>query len=249
LRPLSAQRVTDLRVLNNRLTGYANVADETGLFRPRPVLAVAEDVANQGDTTVCGTAPKPPCPYYIYYPDRITITGNTIIQHVQHSPGIGLDSVDDLTLADNSISHTHRFAPAGQLNPNNHRPTSIELSFGVPLGSSGYFLNERTLLNWWSINANRLSQFADGIRIQQKKASVSVSAAEVNRNVFNTAQSLPQGILLLNAQSAGQSGFIHNFTVDGNQFGCGFGGLARNAYVRPSGQGHMGNVGERLACP
>lgn len=243
---LAAQKVTDLRVINNQLTGYANVADEAGLFRPRPVLAVAEDVAKD-EAANCGGPPTQQC-YRIHYPDRITITGNTIIQHVRHSPGIDLNNVDELTLADNSITHTNRFAPVGQSDPANQRAASIDLSFGVPLSSNGYFVNERTLVNWWSITGNRLSRFADGVRIQQRKAAVSVSGAEVNSNVFNTAQSLPQGIWLLNASSAGTSGFIHNLTVDGNQFGCGFGGLGRNAYVRPNGQGHRGNIGERVAC-
>jgi hypothetical protein len=259
---LSARRVTGLQVINNDLEGYANVADgDTGVFRPRPVIAVSEDVVNLGDPEFCGAPPKPKtCPYAIHYPDRITIAGNRITQHVQQSPGIDLSNVDELTLANNVISHTHRIKPAGKFNPDKvaRQPASIDLSFGVFIGEYGHFVKERTLVNGWSITGNALSEFADGIRIRQLKRSVSVNNAVVNNNKFNTTQSSPRGIWLVGANAAPDDGFIKSLKVDGNQFACGFpagqtlpGGppaLSRNSYTRPRGQTHTGNIGVAVAC-
>jgi len=189
---LAAQRVTGLQVINNRLEGYANVADEdTGEFRPKPVIDVSEDIANRkAPDQDCGRPPKDPCPYIIHYPEQITIAGNRITQRVQNSPGINLSNVDELTLANNIILHTHGIAPAGPFNPDNaaaRQPTSINLSFGVFLGDYGYFENERTRVKGWLITGNALSQFADGIRIRQLKESVNVNSAVVHSNKFNTA--------------------------------------------------------------
>jgi hypothetical protein len=260
---LAAQRVTGLQVINNHLEGYANVADgDTGVFRPRPVIAVAEDVVNQGDPEICGAPPKAEtCPYFIHYPERITITGNRIIQRLRQSPGIALSNVDELMLANNIILHTQSIAAAGPFNPDNaaaRQPAGIDLSFGLFLGDYGHFVKEKTLFNGWSITGNGLSQFADGIRIRRLKESVSVNGAVVNNNKFYTAQSSPRGIWLVGATAAPNDGFINSLIVDGNLFSCGFPPgptlpgwpppLSRNTYVCPSGQPHMGNVGATVVC-
>jgi hypothetical protein len=260
---LSARRVTGLQVINNQLEGYANVADgDTGVFRPRPVIAVSEDVVNQGDPKICGSPPKPQtCPYFIHYPEKITITGNRITQRVRQSPGIDLNNVDELILANNLILQTHGIAPAGPFDPDDaaaRQPAGIDLSFGLSIGDYGHFENERTQVKGWSITGNGLSQFADGIRIRQFKESVSVNNAVVNNNKFNTTQSSPRGIWLVGANTAPDDGFIKSLKVDGNQFACGFTAvqtlpgfppaLSRNAYTRPRGQTHTGNVGTTVAC-
>lgn len=261
---LAAQRVTGLQVINNHLEGYANVVDgDTGVFRPRPVIAVSEDIVNRKEPNQdCGAPPKPEtCPYFIHYPDKITIVGNRIIQRVQQSPGIDLSNVDELTLANNLISHTHGIAPAGPFNPDNaaaRQPAGIDLSFGLSLGGYGHFENERRLVNEWSITGNSLSQFADGVRIRQLKESVSVNSAIVNNNKFNTTQNSPRGIWLVGANTAPDDGFIQSLKIDSNQFGCGFPArqtlpgwppaLPHYVYVRPRGQTHTGNVGMAVTC-
>ena len=254
--PLSASKINGLYVTENDLAGYANVTDKaTGYFVPKPVMAISEAVVKQGGTGPCGAPPQPqPCPYYIHYPDWITLRGNIITQHVQNSPAVSLGNVDELLVEGNFIRHTHAVAPAGPLNPRSPvpRPTSIDLSFGIPLGSSGYFVNERTRVNRWTINRNGLNQFADGIRVRRLKVTVSVDGAELNGNQFRTAQSSPQGIWLVGAPGDAQSGFIDYLMVDRNLFGCGFEGPSGepppHAFVRPSGQTHGGNVGARMVC-
>ncbi|MGH9901255.1 MAG: hypothetical protein ACRD68_05380, partial [Pyrinomonadaceae bacterium] len=261
--PFSAQKVVGMQVINNYFEGYTNVADgDTGVFRPRPVIAVSEDIVNRGDTDICGAPPKPePCPYFIHYPEQITLRGNRVVQHVQHSPAVSLSNADQLVVADNRITHTHQLPPAGAYDADDpaFRPRGVNISFGVQnLPSYGYYLNEKTALANWSLTGNNLSQLADGIRIAPIKAGIGLGSVVVSGNVFNTAQSSPQGILLAGANAAPDEGFVKYLKVDSNQFGCGFPAgrtlpgwpppLPPNAFVRPSGQAHTGNIGFRVAC-
>jgi len=250
---LSANRVTDLRVENNYIEGYVNKQDDQGKFAPRPVINVSADWNKQPSD--CKPAPGSPCAWFIYYPVGVTIRGNTIIQHVQYSHAIKVSDVEGLILTDNTISHTHEVPPAGTYDPNspNLRPRGLSISFEVPdLGPDGYYLNQKSWFKGWSITGNRLSKFADGIRIAADPGIVANSAV-LSGNVFNTAQSSPRGIWLVGPPGAPQSGFINSLMVDGNLFGCGFpptgfSGLPPNAFVRPSGQAYEGNVGFTVAC-
>ena len=57
-----------------------------------------------------------------YYPDRITVRGNTIMQHVRHSKGVLLRNVDasgvaPVRVTNNIIEATNKIAPVGILNP------------------------------------------------------------------------------------------------------------------------------------
>jgi hypothetical protein len=254
---LEAQKVTGLQIKNNRFEGYANRSDADNKFVPKPVIRISDRVVNHGDET-CGAPPKPACPYFIHYPEQITITGNNIIQHVQFSPGVELNNVDQLMVANNNVSHTHRVAPAGNFDPNNPllRPMGIDLFFGVQNPTHGFFQNEKTVFQSWSITGNRLSQFADSIGMAPRKATMSLASAIVNKNVFNTSQNAPRGIWIKGAPTAPDSGFIGNLTVNDNMFGCGFCGFICTpggpplpfAFVRPSGQQHTGNIGVNVAC-
>ena len=259
---LEAQKVTGLRVENNILEGYGNnLHNAQGYFVPAPVIRIPERVVSQKTADLdCGPPPKAPCPYLIYYPDGITITKNTIIQHVQNSPAVKLSNPDELVLADNQISHTHLIPPLYpfDLRYPIPRPDSVDITFGVQaLPSYGYYLNERTAFREWSITGNNLSQFATGLRIAPIKAGVTLNSATVNGNAFSTAQNNPTGIWLVGAPATPQDGFIINLTVDMNRFGCGFADYLTmpgsppppNAYVRPNGQAHTGNIGFTIACP
>jgi hypothetical protein len=200
----------------------------------------------------------PPCPYIIHYPEQMVVTGNVIVQHVRFSPGLELSNADPLEVADNAISFTHRFPPVGDFDPDapRFRPVAIDLLFGVQDPRFGYLSNEKTVLQPWSIVGNRLSQFADGIGVAQRKATVRLSSASVNRNVLHTSQPSPRGILLEGRPETPERGFIDRLTVNGNRFGCGFcgpgctpGGVPPPfAFVRPSGQAHIGNIGVTVAC-
>lgn len=252
---VAAQKVTDLRIENNHLEGFINVQNTSGKFVPRPVIDVSERVVNRGDTNICGAPPKPPCPYFINYPERITISGNTVVQHVQQSPAIRVNNADGLGIANNTIAHTHKIAPVGTVDPA-ARATGVDILFGVQnLPSYGYYMNERTLFKKWSLTGNQLSEFADGIKIKPIKAGIAVASTAVKKNVFNTAQSAPRGIYLEGAASAPQAGFINSLVVNQNFFGCGFSTgpfppfvLPLHAYVRPSGQTHTGNIGITVPC-
>jgi Right handed beta helix region len=248
---LEARKVTGLQIRNNRFESYTNRQNKDGNFVPGAVIRIADDITNRGDET-CGPPPKPPCPYFIHYPEQITMTGNTIIQHVRYSPGVELNNVDRLVIADN-ISHMHKVSPVGNYDPNDPilRPVGIDLFFGVQNPRYGFFLNEKTVFQSWSITGNRLTQFADSIVMAPRDATMSLSTAVVNSNVFNTVQGAPLGIWLKGAPTAPQGGFIDSLTVNGNLFGCAFCGFvcisgaspSPSAFVRPPGQAHKGNIG------
>ena len=254
---LEAQKVTGLEIKNNRFESYTNRKDTDDNFVPKPVIRISERVVNQGDET-CGAPPMPPCPYFIHYPEQVTITGNNIIQNVQYSPGVEMNNVDQLVVANNSISHTHKLAPVGNFDPNDPvlRPMGIDLFFGVQNPTHGFFLNEKTVFQSWSITGNRLSQFADSVGMAPRKATMNLSSATVNGNVFNTAQISPRGIWIKGAPTAPGSGFINSLTVNDNMFGCGFCGFICTpgssplpfAFVRPSGQAYTGNIGVNISC-
>jgi hypothetical protein len=241
-----------LQIRNNRFESYTNRQNKDGNFVPGAVIRIADDITNRGDET-CGPPPKPPCPYFIHYPEQITMTGNTIIQHVRYSPGVELNNVDRLVIADNNISHMHKVSPVGNYDPNDPilRPVGIDLFFGVQNPRYGFFLNEKTVFQSWSITGNRLTQFADSIVMAPRDATMSLSTAVVNSNVFNTVQGAPLGIWLKGAPTAPQGGFIDSLTVNGNLFGCAFCGFvcisgaspSPSAFVRPPGQAHKGNIG------
>ena len=253
---VSAQRATNLLIEQNHLESYANWQDQAGNFFPA-AIDIRERVVNQGDPQTCGVSPKPPCPYFIYYPDGITIQGNTIVQHVQQSPAIRVSNADALVLADNAIEFSNKIAPVGAVN-SAARAMGMDLPCGVrSLPSYGYYENERLQCQAWAITGNHLQQFADGIRIKAIKAKQSISTADISENVFNTALPKPRGISLEGATSTSQIGFIDPLSVDKNLFGCGFPAalglpptlvLPPNAYVRPSGQTHTGNIGVTIAC-
>src|SRR5262249_242449 len=115
----------------------------------------------------------------------------------------------------------------------------------------------RTAFREWSITGNYLSQFGAGVRIAPIKVGVTLKFATVSGNTFSTAQNKPLGIWLVGAPAAPEAGFIGNLTVDRKPFGCGFANFLTapgrppppNAYVRPSGQAHTGNIGFTIACP
>jgi len=258
---LEAQKVTGLLVENNILEGYANLHNAQGFFVPSPVISIPERVVGQKKPDQdCGAPPKEPCPYFIYYPDQIMITKNTIIQQVQNSPAVTLRNPDELVVADNKISHTYLVPPLYPFDMRYPipRPDSVNITFGVQtLPSYGYYLNERTLFREWSITGNTLSQFATGVRIAPIKTGVTLNSATVSGNAFSSTQNKLIGIWLVGATAAPEDGFINNLTVDMNRFGCGFANFLTkpgspppsNAYVRPSGQAHIGNIGFTTACP
>ena len=257
---LEAQKATGLQIDNNTLEGFTNLPERSGYFTPIPVINIVERVVSQKTADLdCGEPPKQPCPYLIYYPDRVTITRNTIIQHVQYSPAVRLSNADQLVITNNEILHTHEVPPLYPIDPRYPvpRPDSIDLTFGVQtLPSYGYYLNERTAFQEWTINGNSLSGFTDGIRIAPIKAGVTLASATVNFNVFATAQNNPQGIWLVGPRAAPQNGFINSLIIDSNAFGCGFAGpetnqgiLPPNAYVHPNGQVHTGDIGFTASCP
>jgi hypothetical protein len=250
---VAAQKVADLVIEQNHLEGYVNVQNSAGQFVPRAVVDVSERVVNRGDTRTCGPPPKPPCPYFIHYPDQVTVRGNTIVQHVRNSLGVRLSNIDGLGLADNTIEFTNKIAPVGTVTPVS-RATGIYMPFGVQnLPSYGYYVNERTLLKGWSLSGNNLNQFADGVKMKPLKAGVLLSAAAVNGNLFTTNLPAPRGLYLEGAPAAPQSRFINALMVNFNRFGCGFPSLLPpfpppHAYVRPSGQTHTGNIGLTIPC-
>lgn len=253
---IAAQKVTDLVIEQNHLESFANVKDgDTGKFVPRAAVDVSQRVVSRGDTNVCGAPPKPPCPYFIHYPDRTTVRGNTIVQHVRNSLGVRLSNADESVLADNVIEFTNQIASAGTVDPSVHA-IGIEVPFGVQtLPSYGFYENERTQFKGWTITGNQLSQFADGIHIRPIKAGLGVTSTVLTTNVFNTNLTAPRGIYLEGATSAPQVGFISSLVVHKNFFGCGFylGPIPPiifplHAFVRPSGQVYTGNIGLLIPC-
>ena len=253
---IAAQKVTDLVIEQNHLESFANIQDSnTGKFAPRAVIDVSERVVNRGDTDVCGAPPKSPCPYFIHYPDRTIVKGNTIIHHVQNSLGVRLSNADASVLADNTIEFTNKITSVGTVDPS-VRAIGLQVSFGVQtLPSYGYYENERTLFKGWTISGNQLRQFADGIKIRPIKAGLGVVSTSLTTNVLNTTLPKPRGIYLEGAASAPQVGFITSLTVNKNFFGCGFylGPIPPvvfplHAFVRPSGQTHTGNIGLLVPC-
>ena len=90
-----AQKVTDVVVEQNHLESFANML-ERDQFHPQAVIDVSARVVQQVQPCgklpcKCGKLHQPPCVYAIHYPDRITVRGNTIIQHVQNSLGVLLN--------------------------------------------------------------------------------------------------------------------------------------------------------------
>jgi hypothetical protein len=259
-RTVFAQKVSGLRVENNRLEGYANQKDApTNRFVPRAVISISERIVSVKDST-CGGANEPPCPHFVHYADGVTIRGNNVIQHVQYSMGIELSNIlGQVVLAGNTISQANDIPPVGTFDPQDDRfrPRGISLPFGVRDFQDGTeYLNEVTAFQAWSITGNRLSQFANGITIAPIKTGVTLASAAVNGNLLNTAQSAPRGIWLVGAPTAPERGFINSLTVSNNQFGCGFVNTPGvppplpppHAYVRPQGQTHTGNIGSTVAC-
>jgi hypothetical protein len=252
---IEAQKVLDLTIEQNHLESFTNLKERTGAFAPRAVIEVLERVVNQGDTTVCGAPPKVPCPYHIYYPDRTTVQGNTIIQHVQHAFGVRLRNADESIIADNMIEATNTIAPVGTVGPSN-RAMGIALPFGnQPLPSYGFYENERTQFTGWTISGNQLTEFADGLKMFPIKAGLSVVSTRLTANTFNTSLADPRGMYLQGAASAPQAGFITSLLVHKNAFGCGFyiGPFPTlvfplHAFMRPSGQAHTGNIGVVVPC-
>lgn len=252
---LEAQKVTDLVIEHNHLEGFANLQERTGQFAPRAVIEVLERVVNQGDTDVCGAPPKPPCPYHIYYPDRTTVRGNTIIQRVQKSLGVRLRNADDSTITNNIIEAANAIAPHGTVDPS-VRALGIYLPFGnQTLPSYGVYENERTVFTGWTVSGNQLTEFADGLKIFPIKAGIGVASTSLTANAFNTSLADPRGMYLQGAVKAPDTGFIKSLFVNKNAFGCGFfiGPFPTlvfplHAFVRPSGQPHTGNIGTVVPC-
>jgi Right handed beta helix region len=252
---LEAQKVTDLVIEHNRLEGFANLQERTGKFAPRAVVEVLERVVNQGDTNVCGAPPRQPCPYHIYYPDRTTVKGNTIIQHVRQSLGVRLSNADASTIADNIIEATNAIAPVGTVDLS-VRALGIYLPFGnQTLPSYGFYDNERTLFTGWTVSGNQLTEFADGLKMFPVKTGLGVASTSLTTNTFNTSLTDPRGIYLQGAVKAPDVGFIKSLFVNKNAFGCGFyiGPFPTlvfplHAFVRPSGQPHTGNIGVVIPC-
>lgn len=249
---LEASTVSNLRIKNNRFEGYTNTKNASASFAPKPVIHISEDLVNRGDET-CGAPPKKLlCPYFIHYPDRITIIRNTILQHVQYSPGIELDNADPVAIINNDISNTRAVPPIGTFDSTDptFRPIGIHLVLGVQIPHTGYPLNEKTLFQSWSIMGNQLTEFADSIEIVRRKAAMRLSRATVTSNEFNTSQNTPRGIWLKGAENS----FISGLTVSNNRFGCGFNTnspnptLPPNAFVRPSDQVYTGNIGSTTPC-
>jgi hypothetical protein len=250
---ISAQRVTGLRVVDNQVDGLANLQKGAGVFQPSPVISVVERVANQGDTDVCGVAPKPPCPYRVHYPEDITITGNVVRQHVPSSPGIVASNADDLVVADNQVESTRTMTPNGTV-PAGTRAVGIDLPFGVPaLRSYGVYVNEKTAFQAWSVTGNGFRAFDDGVDVDPVKPGVTLASAAVDGNRFDTSQPGPRGILIEEPQGAPGAGSVASLSVDRNTFGCGFPSPGAAvppawAFVRPAGQAHTGGIGTAVAC-
>jgi hypothetical protein len=259
--PISAQKVSGLTIQNNTLRGRANLHLATGFFTPSAVIAITERIVNQGDTTVCGAPPQPSqCPYYIYYPTELTITGNTIIQEVQNSPAIKLSNPDALVIANNAMWTTQRIAPAYPFNTHYPIPRaeSVTITFGVQnLPSYGYYLNERMGFRQWQMSGNQFLLFDDGIKVQPLKPGVVLRQAAIADNFFSTLQVKATGIGLVGPVAAPNDGFISNLFINGNLFACGFpsepfpfGGtsLPKNVLIKPSGQLLTGNIGSTTTC-
>jgi hypothetical protein len=236
------------------LEGVTNVQN-AGHFVPKPVIAVSERRVNHSDETMCGAPPKSPCSYFLYYPDHTTVSGNTIVQHVQHAPGVWLSNADASTITDNNITATNTIVPVGTVDPS-IRATGIDLQFGVPtLPSYGTYENERTQFTGWTMSGNQLREFADGLRLRPVKAGPQVAATTLMANTVHTHVPAPRGLALEGAAEAPQVGFITALGVSKNAFGCGFTvgptppvGLPPQAFVRPSGQAFTGAIGVLVPC-
>jgi Right handed beta helix region len=255
---IRAQKVTDLVVEQNHVESFANLQQD-GRFRPQAVVDVSARVVNQGPKVTCGQPPQSPC-YVVHYPDRITVRGNTLMQHVRHSQGVQLihvdaSGVDPHGVTDNIIEATNRIAPVGTVDPS-IRAIGIDVQFGVPPLNSGAFREVRTVFQKLSISGNQLRQFADGVRILHSgRVGIKVKSAVLTTNVVNTHLTPPRGMAIEGAVKAPQVGFITALRVDNNKFGCGFStgptppaGLPPHAYVRPSSQAHTGNIGALIPC-
>jgi len=250
---IEAQKVTDLAIEQNHLESFANLQERTGKFAPRGVVEVLERVVNEGDTNVCGAPPKPQCPYFIYYPDRTTVRGNTIIQRVKNSLGVKLSNADESTITDNNIEATNTITPVGTVDPS-VRAMGIYLLFGdQTLPSYGSYVNERTQFKGWTVSGNQLTEFADGLKMFPVKTGLGVTSTSLTSNTFNTSLADPRGIYLQGAVKAPDVGFIKSLFVNKNAFGCGFYlpfplVFPLQAFVHPSGQAHTGNIGVLIPC-
>jgi hypothetical protein len=250
---ISAQRARGLQVLDNHVEGLANLSTAAGVFKPSPVISVVERVVNQGDTNVCGEAPKPPCPYGIHYPEHVQISGNAVFQHVPSSPGIVASNADDLVVTDNLVESTRAVPPSGSV-PAGTRAVGLDLLLGVRnLPSYGFYVNERTAFQPWTISGNELRTFDDGVHVRPAKPAVTLAAATMNGNEIGTVRPAPRGIFLEAAQGAPDVGYVGSLTVAGNRFGCGFTNPGSSvplprAFVRPAGQSHSGDIGTVAPC-
>jgi hypothetical protein len=271
---IAAQKVTDLVVEQNHLESFANMHDHTGTFAPQAVIDVSERVVQQCAKTPCecGQPHQPPCRYAIHYSDRITVRGNTIKQHVPHSPGVLLKYVDasgvdpdPYGVQDNSIEATNTMAPVGPVD-SSVRAMGIAVQFGVPPWPKDGVLKggRRTVFQKLSISGNRVSQFADGVKILHTgKMGVQVTSSVLTANVFHTnltpsdtpPDGRPHGIEIADAVKAPHTGFMIKLRVENNQFGCGFppgppprSDVPPQAYVHPKGQAHTGTIGVLIPC-
>jgi len=260
-----AQKVTDLVVEQNHLESFANMLDG-GDFRPQAVIDVSARVVQQVQQCgqlpcKCGKLHQPPCVYVIHYPDRITVRGNTIIQHVRNSLGVLLKYVDasgagPSGVTDNVIEATNKIAPVKAVDPS-VRAMGIDVQFGVPpLSKGGVFKEEpRKKFQKLSISGNQFRQFADGIRILRTgKVGVKVKSTVLTSNRFDTDLTPPDGphgIAIEDNVQAPHKPFLMALRVENNKFGCGFSTgptPPSQAFVLPSGQTYTGNIGKLCPC-
>jgi hypothetical protein len=251
--PIWAQRVDGLTIEGNRLE---SVDDEQrgGIFQPRAVVDVSERVVNQGDPAVCGAPPREPCPYAVRYPVHVTVSGNTVVQHVAGGMGIRLSNADDVAVTDNVVAMAGELAAVGTM-PRNYRPLGIVLPFGVQtLPSYGVYVNEQTLFKTYTVTGNQVRGFDTAIDLLPAKPGVELVLGTLAGNRIESATAGAIGLHLQAPPAAPTAAFVQALTVDANVFGCGFfdpahpGTPPPHAYVRPAGQAHTGLIGTTEPC-